>query len=1267
MGFQQIRGIKVTPIGDANRHVPDKLAYWDKTGYAFGGWIYNTQLNIGYSQQPTTIDLDIALDAQETSPNAANQLNSTNGAQAGISFDIVSGDLSACYIPPAALGNFAQGAIAGENHYKISVGSNDYGPMFLTSYNIEGTSDSKLLKAKFVDYSLVLDKIYVGLFKRQGYDPRFIKRIQTTPVVDAVCPDCSLSGVDYWHVTGVFTGITEFATYFHNHYGSHDLLPLTTIVTQANVNKVVSYSNYFEARKNAHLWPPAAPLPTERNKFNINGGTLIIGCEEFNETSCGNLAPVTYNFSELILGLSKAGMQFSQVNSVNLSNNWNAHISGKIDKNPNYRQNYIGTLREVLNNWCGDFALDFYISGKTICFIDLASEAFSSVNSLKDSMIPANVALGQQFNSDKSFAIGNYTEKVDMSDTYEQKIITFDARPRSSEDRTKDIKNQCGFIAMHPLDFLGYNERPVTLGHKTIYGESFTSKYILNPIWDQNMYESLKSMPFKKDLKAEFGTLMSARPYFSSAGGCYRNHWYTTRPYILIDVCAALGKYSKPLRDIFLGGLIASKFKENEVPQSAFGGGLENIVFLGLELKALLSSFGFIPLVYLNELDYSEFKQSFIEQKFDKKTSDNRQNYILNSANFEIAIGFHTEENEKEIFEWEQTIAENMYQHGLLVGGNLKEEPFLTPDRTDQPSFFAGLTGISGLKVTKIHSETEPASEKYIDFFKLPFKDIYHTSGEYLNAGTETMNWSGMSIAKLDNEWGTLQEDFDQKLKDLSPRAECDNFKQGSFFQEDAYSSPAGFALEDFTPKFFEITDDLFDELEDELRNAVSNNPTAAILLGKIMEVKKEKKTQGAGTDPTYTQYKCPKLKLMVIPNVSSFQTLNKKILGRVGATAIDVDADLISELSPHLQVDFNFFGGKNPVMASNVNKMLEQRRIAKLKELPKNVCDTNLTTEICNLGKPIAGGKLSSRPPPALPYGVPDLITDCRVYSNSPAMPSVDDCKCVSEYTGEYSFGFESGRLINQDNCRAISITLNVNKASRINDYLPGDSLFSANSKGRVVVVPDDEDFPTFTEMPPVTLTIYYPVQSAPLPFSTAGNNGWLGGSVNTVPPTEAPFYHYYSGLLTTNLTVQVRSPEIVEVHGSYWSGISNVAKIEQINNEVQQDIQQQIDPTTKGFFKPVYDMLGNRISSVSGYHNLVTGMTLNSNTKPNLSLTFEVVGDAAEVQNFKDSLTPASGLVSFSYSLGQEGYRSSVSYSSRPRKLPNREALLNKIRPRL
>jgi len=101
--------------------------------------------------------------------------------------------------------------------------------------------------------------------------------------------------------------------------------------------------------------------------------------------------------------------------------------------------------------------------------------------------------------------------------------------------------------------------------------------------------------------------------------------------------------------------------------------------------------------------------------------------------------------------------------------------------------------------------------------------------------------------------------------------------------------------------------------------------------------------------------------------------------------------------------------------------------------------------------------------------------------------------------------------------------------------------------------------------------------------------------------------------------------------------------------------------------FFKPYYDANSNKIISVSAYHNLIASMSQNSNSSPTLSVSFEVVGDAAEIANFKNSLTPSKGLASLSYSLTQEGYKTKVSFSSKPKVSPKPEAILNKIRARL
>jgi len=94
---------------------------------------------------------------------------------------------------------------------------------------------------------------------------------------------------------------------------------------------------------------------------------------------------------------------------------------------------------------------------------------------------------------------------------------------------------------------------------------------------------------------------------------------------------------------------------------------------------------------------------------------------------------------------------------------------------------------------------------------------------------------------------------------------------------------------------------------------------------------------------------------------------------------------------------------------------------------------------------------------------------------------------------------------------------------------------------------------------------------------------------------------------------------------------------------------------------------MLGNKITGTAGYHDLIKSLSLVSNLKPAHQLTFEIIGDASAINSFKDTLKPASGLSSLSFSLGQDGFRTDVSYASIPAKMPKGEAILNKINPRL
>jgi len=318
--------------------------------------------------------------------------------------------------------------------------------------------------------------------------------------------------------------------------------------------------------------------------------------------------------------------------------------------------------------------------------------------------------------------------------------------------------------------------------------------------------------------------------------------------------------------------------------------------------------------------------------------------------------------------------------------------------------------------------------------------------------------------------------------------------------------------------------------------------------------------------------------------------------------------------------------------MQNQLREFARKRDEEKKKQIPPNVCDISMIDEICNNGAP--------RPAPNNPAG------PCSNYSNNPlqinSAINSTGCTCKSAYTGDFydffRYGFRSG-LIDSPSCRNINVGIKVHPHTKLyesNDFVP-------NSFGGVSAIPINEEFPPYKPLQ-FNFDITYPIES------NAGAS-----------------YNYYSGLLTHAVEIQSRSPENVNIFGNYWQGTDNVAKIQHINNEIGQDIDAQINPYTKSFFQPVYDMLGNKITGASGYHDLVKSLSLVSNLKPAHELSFEIIGDAGDINSFKNTLKPASGLSSLSFSLGQDGFRTNVSYASIPVKMPKREAILNKINPRL
>jgi len=467
MGYQALQGVTITPKGAKNRFVNQNWA----ASQAFGGWIFNSDCNIGYSNQPTQINFKIILESDSN-------INSLTPK----TFDITKDDLKC---------TAEEGGRDNESLFDIDFNGVKFTDFILYSYNLDIQPQQKTLSVSFRDYSVILDKIYIGLIKRQGN--QFIKTSYAAGEVPVVCPDCTFSS---YTGMGIIHRDLDFGSYAGINGQSYD-----------NFDNYI-YGQIYDSWN--ELFASSVKNPT----FDLNGGYLILGTEEMYSEVCSTIPEVKYSFNQLLNSL--------RVRGVNLTGDF---LQSFVTGSP-YTQNYPGTLREVLNNWSSDFGLQFYCSGKSFIGLDLKKEIdISQILQVSDS----KTTIGSSFDG-TNIAIGNYKENYSLENTYKQSVITADVRPKDVKIESRDVKNFVRFVPLHPLDFYSpdYNGFTVDVAQT-----------------NANFYRPLTGALFAN----YFGRTANGDSYLNIIGKRMSN--FTNRLFTDIDTSIALIKYDKDLRDIY--------------------------------------------------------------------------------------------------------------------------------------------------------------------------------------------------------------------------------------------------------------------------------------------------------------------------------------------------------------------------------------------------------------------------------------------------------------------------------------------------------------------------------------------------------------------------------------------------------------------------------------------------------------------------------------------------------------------------------------------
>ena len=245
--IQTLKGIKITPKGTNNRFVAQG---W-RSSTAFGGFIWSANTSFHYSDKASEVKISCVL-------------QTTSFSQSQAKFDIQPSDLHC----DAGIGGFSNEVL-----YDINLDGLLLEDFVLYSYDTSIEVGQKVLNVIFKDYSVILDKIYIGLFKKQGYTyPHYVSSLLELPIR---CADCEYQGGSYTG-TGYALRDIGFGAYLGVGGNTYDLF----------ANSYYTQTSVFNEWQNNIL-----NNPSKVAQFDLNGGYLILGTEAATEERC-NSAPI---------------------------------------------------------------------------------------------------------------------------------------------------------------------------------------------------------------------------------------------------------------------------------------------------------------------------------------------------------------------------------------------------------------------------------------------------------------------------------------------------------------------------------------------------------------------------------------------------------------------------------------------------------------------------------------------------------------------------------------------------------------------------------------------------------------------------------------------------------------------------------------------------------------------------------------------------------------------------------------------------------------
>ena len=378
-------------------------------------------------------------------------------------------------------GSYQKPAINFTTSVKAKIGDLDLGDMYPYKYKNRYSSQGNILEVYFIDPSLILDKIFIGLNSKHGWAKKLeadnAKMNSQTFAEWLGVPDPNKKDSSS---SSSATSTKDEDNLMYKKTDNFWILGRLFHPCDENKDNLIDHQEAYNV-------DPCDPCPNcPEDKYDNR-------CKELAYTT---IFEVAYSFKDLMDAIKKFQPKQGSV-SINIE-------QPQLDqtKLTKFYRDYFGTLREVLTRWANDFGLNWYydIKDKKIKFIDISTQEIQ-------------VKVNEIVNGYKAEKLISYEHEVTAENTFQRGAISW--YERGGERKSSDCSKATTFVlsALYGTDYLGNRSRDTMKGDKINSNTDIVGSILraYNPLlrdlfWTRKIYDittSKKAM----DYLMEFGQI----------------------------------------------------------------------------------------------------------------------------------------------------------------------------------------------------------------------------------------------------------------------------------------------------------------------------------------------------------------------------------------------------------------------------------------------------------------------------------------------------------------------------------------------------------------------------------------------------------------------------------------------------------------------------------------------------------------------------------------------------------------------------------------